>query len=123
VNNKLPLIAIVDDDPDVRRALRRLIGSAGFAVETFSSGEEFLRSLEQHQPACIVLDLHMPEVSGFDVQMQITHSHASIPVVILTGHDTPEARERALKGGAACYLCKPIDDETLLAGINAAIAR
>jgi FixJ family two-component response regulator len=123
VNTTPPLIAIVDDDPDVRRALRRLIGSAGFAVETFSSGHEFLRSLEHHQPECIVLDLHMPEVSGFDVQMQIARSHANIPVVFLTGHDTPEARERALKGGAAAYLSKPVDDETLLCGISEAIAR
>jgi FixJ family two-component response regulator len=122
VNNKTPLIAIVDDDPDVRRALRRLLESAGFAVETFASGGEFVRSFECRMPQCVLLDLHMPDVSGFEVQAQIAHSHLNIPVVVLTGHDTPEARERALTGGAAAYLCKPIDDETLLAEIGAAIA-
>ena len=122
MNNELPLVAIVDDDLDVRRALRRLIGSAGFAVETFASGAEFLQSLENHEPACVVLDLHMPELSGFDVQAQVAQTHAGVPVVIVTGHDTPEARSRSLGGGAVAYLCKPVDDETLLAAINAAIA-
>ena len=122
MNNDSPLVAIVDDDLDVRRALRRLIGSAGFAVETFASGAEFLQSLENHEPACVVLDLHMPELSGFDVQTQVAQTHAGVPVVILTGHDTPEARARSLGGGAVAYLCKPVDDETLLAAINAAIA-
>jgi len=122
MNNDSPLVAIVDDDLDVRRALRRLIGSAGFAVETFASGAEFLQSLENHEPACVVLDLHMPELSGFDVQTQVAQTHAGVPVVIVTGHDTPEARSRSLGGGAVAYLCKPVDDETLLAAINAAIA-
>jgi len=122
MNNDSPLVAIVDDDLDVRRALRRLIGSAGFAVETFASGAEFLQSLDDHEPACVVLDLHMPELSGFDVQTQVAQTHAGVPVVIVTGHDTPEARSRSLGGGAVAYLCKPVDDETLLAAINAAIA-
>ena len=122
MSNTPPLVAIVDDDLDVRRALHRLIGSAGFAVETFPSGDDFLRSLEYHEPDCIVLDLHMPEVSGFEVQTRIAPKHANIPVVILTGHDTAEARARAIKGGASAYLCKPVDEEILLAAINAAIA-
>src|SRR6266568_2696387 len=122
MNNELPLVAIVDDDLDVRRALRRLIGSAGFAVETFASGAEFLKSLDDHEPACVVLDLHMPELSGFEVQTQVTQTHAEVPVVIVTGHDTPASRARSLGGGAVAYLCKPVDDETLLAAINAAIA-
>ena len=122
MNNKSPLVAIVDDDLDVRRALRRLIGSAGFAVETFASGGEFLNSLDNHEPDCVVLDLHMPELSGFEVQSQVAQTHSRVPVVILTGHDTAEARARSLAGGATAYLCKPVDDETLLAAINAAIA-
>ena len=122
MNNKSPLVAIVDDDLDVRRALRRLIGSAGFAVETFASGAEFLHSLDNHEPDCVVLDLHMPELSGFEVQTQVAQTHARVPIVILTGHDTPEARTRSLAGGATAYLCKPVDDETLLAAINSAIA-
>lgn len=118
-----PLIAIVDDDLDVRQALRRLIGSAGFAVEAFPSGADFLRSLHKHEPDCVILDLHMPELSGFEVQMQIARTHAGVPVVVLTGYDTPEARARALGGGAVAYLCKPIDGEILLGAINAAIGQ
>ena len=123
MNKKPPLIAIVDDDLGVRRALHRLIGSAGFEVETFPSGSEFLHSLESHEPDCIILDLHMPEVSGFEVQTEIAQGHASLPVVVLTGHDTPEARTQAISGGAFAYLCKPVDDETLLAAINGALER
>ena len=61
-----PLLAVVDDDADVRVALTRLVSSAGFAVETFASGSEFLKSVDDHEPACVVLDLHMPEINGFD---------------------------------------------------------
>jgi FixJ family two-component response regulator len=115
------LLAVVDDDADVRVALQRLVCSAGFAVETYASGAEFLRSVDDHQPDCLVLDLHMPEMSGFDVQGALAREHAGLPVVIITGHDTPEARVRALKLGAKAYLCKPVDDEALLSAIGCAI--
>ena len=115
------LLAVVDDDADVRTALTRLVSSAGIAVETFASGTDFLRSVEDHEPNCLVLDLHMTELSGFDVQAALGVAHAGVPVVVLTGHDTPEARARALQLGAKAYLCKPVDDETLLAAIGTAI--
>lgn len=95
--------------------------SAGFAVESFSSGGEFLRSVDDHEPDCVVLDLHMPSLDGFEVQSQLVREHAVVPVVVLTGHDTPESRARALGGGARSYLCKPVDDEALLEAINAAL--
>jgi FixJ family two-component response regulator len=69
------LLAVVDDDADVRIALQRLVSSAGFAVETFASGAEFLQSIEDHEPDCLVLDLHMPELSGFDVQGALAVGH------------------------------------------------
>jgi len=115
------LLAVVDDDADVRMALTRLVASAGFAVETFASGAEFLRSIEDHEPDCLVLDLHMPEMSGFDVQGALALSHAAVPVIVITGHDTPESRSRALRLGARDYLCKPVDDEVLLAAIGSAV--
>jgi len=117
-----PLIAVVDDDPYVRKALERLIRSAGFAAETFPSGAEFLKSVVDHEPDCVVLDLHMPMQDGFEVQAQLARDHCAIPVVVITGHDTPESRSRALGGGAKSYLCKPVDDETLLKAINSAMA-
>lgn len=117
----MPLLAVVDDDVDVRAALTRLVSSAGFEVETFASGAEFLRSIENHEPDCVVLDLHMPGMSGFDVQGALAGGHAALPVVVMTGHDTPESRARAVQLGAKCYLCKPVNDEALLAAISAAI--
>jgi FixJ family two-component response regulator len=117
-----PLIAVVDDDAHVRKAIERLMRSAGFAVESFPSGGEFLKSMDDHEPDCVVLDLHMPVMDGFQVQAQLAGGHAVVPVVVITGHDTPESRLRALAGGARSYLCKPVDDETLLKAINAAMA-
>ena len=116
-----PLLAVVDDDEDVRVALTRLVSSAGFAVETFASGGEFLRSVEDHEPDCVVLDLHMPAMSGFDVQGALANRHPTLPVVVMTGHDTPESRVRAVQMGAKVYLRKPINDEALLAAIGDAI--
>ena len=112
---------MVDDDDDVRVALRRLVSSAGFVVETYASGAEFLHSVDDHEPDCVVLDLHMPAMSGFEVQGALALAHAGVPVVIITGHDTPEARTRAMRLGAKAYLCKPVDDEALLSAIGSAI--
>ena len=117
----LPVVAIVDDEESVRRALERLLRSAGFAVETFSTGAEFLLSLPEHQPACLVLDLHMPELSGLDVQMLIEREHFKVPIVVITGYDTPEVRSRVIERGAKAYLRKPVDGELLLTAINDAI--
>jgi FixJ family two-component response regulator len=121
MGNDATLLAVVDDDADVRVALTRLVSSAGFAVETFASGAEFLHSIADHQPDCVVLDLHMPEMSGFDVQGALAVGHAALPIVVITGHDTPESRARALQLGAKAYLCKPVNDEALLAAIGTAI--
>jgi FixJ family two-component response regulator len=121
MESKTSLLAVVDDDADVRVALTRLVSSAGFAVETFASGAEFLRSIADHRPDCLVLDLHMPDMSGFDVQSALALAHAAVPVVIITGHDTPESRARALHLGAKAYLCKPVNDAALLAAIDNAI--
>jgi FixJ family two-component response regulator len=116
----LPLLAVVDDDADVRIALTRLLASAGFAVEAYASGLDFLRSLEHHEPNCAVLDLHMPQMSGSDVQEALACRHP-VPVVVITGQDSPESRARAMRLGAKHYLCKPIDDEALFAAIRDAI--
>jgi FixJ family two-component response regulator len=110
----------VDDDAFVCKALERLLRSAGFAVETYSSGSEFLKAIGSHTPDCVVLDLHMPEVNGFEVQAQLARAGARIPAVVITGHDTAESRERAMRNGAGAYICKPVDDKALMEAINAA---
>ncbi|MFO1313174.1 MAG: response regulator [Burkholderiales bacterium] len=121
MSEDVPLLAVVDDDLDVRVALTRLVSSAGFEVETYSSGADFLRSIEDHAPDCLVLDLHMPEMSGFDVQAALARDHARLPVIVITGHDTPESRARAVALGAKHYLCKPVNDDVLLDAIGVAI--
>jgi FixJ family two-component response regulator len=116
------LIAVVDDEESVRKALQRLIRSAGFDVETFRSGAEFLTSMQHHEPACLVLDLHMPGVNGFDVQDELNQARVRLPVVVITGHDTPTNRTRVMNQGAAAYLCKPVDESMLLRAIIEALA-
>lgn len=114
---------MVDDEEPVRKALQRLLRSAGMGVETFPSGAEFLDALPTREPDCLVLDLHMPGVNGFEVQSRLAQSGSRLPVVVITGHDTQESQERALAGGAAAYLSKPFDDRVLLDAIAAAIAQ
>jgi len=116
-----PLIAVVDDEESMRRALQRLLRSAGYLVEIHSSGETFLQAARDEPPACVVLDLHMPGVSGFDVQEALLRDGPSIPVVVITGYDTPDSRARVAKYGAKAYLRKPVDAMDLLAAISAAI--
>jgi FixJ family two-component response regulator len=115
------LIAVVDDEELVRKALGRLISSAGFDVEIFSSGTEFLLSLQERRPHCVVLDLRMPHLSGFDVQEEMKVTDAGVPVVVITGDYSLEGRARAFNLGAAAYLRKPVDDAMLLAAIRAAV--
>lgn len=116
-----PLIAIVDDEESVRKALSRLIRAAGFSVETYASGADFLRAVEQRPPHCVVLDLRMPHVSGFDVQRALKQLDAQVPVLVITGDDSPESRAQALTLGAKAYLRKPVDDAMLLDAIQTAL--
>jgi FixJ family two-component response regulator len=117
-----PLVAVVDDEKPVRIAVERLLRSANFDVETFPSGAEFLESLKTRRPDCVVLDLHMPQIDGFTVQTRLAEANAGLAVIIITGHDTTESRDRALAGGASAYLRKPMDDQMLLDAITNAIA-
>lgn len=116
------LVAVVDDEESVRTALQRLLRSAGLGVATFASGAEFLESLksDSSRPDCVVLDLHMPQINGFAVLARLATLQNSVPVVAITGHDTPETRQRALAGGAKAYLRKPVDDKALLGAIQVA---
>ena len=120
VTKARPLIAVVDDEEPIRKALMRLMRSAGLNVETFGSGAEFLESIETRLPDCVVLDLCMPQMDGFNVQASLARKCAALPVIILTGHDLPKAGERAMQGGASAFLRKPVPDRTLLDAISAA---
>jgi len=115
-----PLIAVVDDEEPIRKALSRLLRLAGLKVETFSSGTEFLESVGDHTPDCLVLDVHMPETDGFEVESQLAHAGFRIPIVAITGRDAPKDRERMTARGVAAFLQKPLDGPVLLAAITAA---
>jgi FixJ family two-component response regulator len=118
------LIAIVDDDPSVRRALHRLVRSAGYTVQTFASAQEFLERLDSmpgQPPACLVLDIHLNGMSGFDLQARLATDGVSIPVIFISAHDDAPTRERIDRSGAAGHLWKPVDAQVLLGTIRRAI--
>jgi FixJ family two-component response regulator len=117
----MPLISIVDDDLSVRRALRRLVRSAGYTVETFASAREFLDSSPSGRTACLVLDIHLEGMSGFELQERMAGDPAPIPVIFITAQDDAATRERARQTGASAYLRKPFDEQVLLAAIGRAI--
>jgi FixJ family two-component response regulator len=116
-----PLVAVVDDEESVRKALGRLLRSAGYSVETYSCGADFLQSLQRQRPRCLVLDLRMPHVSGLEIQQALARSGDMVPVVVITGDDSPGSRERALGQGARAYLRKPVDETMLLDAIDSAV--
>lgn len=117
------LIAIVEDEEPIRKALRRLLRSAGMDVKSFPSGFEFLESLTTQWPDCVVLDLHMPVMNGFQVQARLAELRVSVPVVIITGHDSDETHALALAGFPVAYLRKPVNDQLLLDAIALALRR
>ena len=121
MHNDPCLIAVVDDEEPVRRALGRLLCSVGFEVETHASGAEFLRTLERRRPQCVVLDVRMPQLNGFDVQLALRRVDARIPVLFLTSDNAPESRACAFQQGANAYLLKPIDDAMLIDAIQTAL--
>jgi len=116
-----PLIAVVDDDSSVRKALAHLLTVKSYAANTFGSAKEFLESLDQQKPNCLVLDLHMPECGGLDLQHHLLRNGIKIPTVIITAHDEVGLRERCSNAGASAFLVKPISVDILINAIDAAM--
>lgn len=120
--NGLSLVSIVEDDFSVRRALHRLVEAAGYPVETFASAREFLDSSPQGRTACLVLDIHLDGLSGFDLQERLaTDRPPRIPIIFITAHDDTATRERVGRSGAVAYLPKPCDEKDLLDAIQKAV--
>jgi FixJ family two-component response regulator len=113
--NQGSMISIVDDDAWARRGLGDLIQSLGYRARTFASAEEFVASGSVDDSSCLITDLHMPGLSGLDLQNRLRHEGHSIPVIILTAYPEEHYRAQALAGGAACFLEKPLDEAALLA--------
>ena len=120
-----PLVFVVDDDAAMRASLQRLITSAGFDVELFASAKEFLggRARRDETPACLVLDVRLPGLSGLDLQRELAATGVELPIVFLTGHGDIPMSVRAIKAGAVEFLTKPFRQQALLAAIRTAIER
>ena len=113
-----PWIAIVDDDPSVLKALARLLRTRAVEARTYTSAQAFLASLPDGLPECLIVDLQMPEMTGLELQRQLNREGIYIPTIVITAHNEIEMRELCTAAGAASYLLKPLQDNTLLAAIN-----
>jgi RNA polymerase sigma factor (sigma-70 family) len=117
------IVFVVDDDPSVRRSLKRLIRSAGFTVDSFASADEFLERPRPDIPGCLVLDILMPGVNGLDLQDELAAAEVNLPVIFLTGYGTVPASVQAMKAGAVDFFEKPVDDGALVGAIHQAVER
>ena len=117
------LVAIVDDDRSVQRALKDLMESAGLSAWGFGSAEEFLESDQRNQTACLVTDIRMPGMSGLELQAKLKAEGSGIPMIFITAHDDAKMKMLAMKAGAVEFLSKPFDDEVLLERVRAALTR
>ena len=114
----LPLVAVVDDETSVRRALVRLLRTEGYCAEGFASAAEFLYALSTRQPSCLVLDVQMPQMNGLQLQESLQALGGGPPVIIITAHDEAETKRRCLALGARYYFRKPIDVDGLLMAVS-----
>ena len=114
-------ISIVDDDASIREALKSLMRSVQFNVEAFASAEEFLTSERINDTSCLILDVYLPGMSGFELQNRLNVEQRGIPIVFITAHSDEASRQRALKGGAVDFLSKPVRRDALFKAIQSAI--
>jgi FixJ family two-component response regulator len=121
IQRKTELVAIVDDDDLMRSALQGMLKSVGLPSQCFASAEEFLKSGQQHQTACLIADIRMPEMSGLELQAKLNAEHCRIPIIFITAHGDAKMRMQALRAGAVEFLAKPFDDEALLGSVRAAL--
>jgi FixJ family two-component response regulator len=118
-----PVVYVIDDDASCRKAVSRLLRSAGLAVETLASAREFLKRPVADRPSCLVLDVRMPGPSGMDLQAVLQEARRDIPIVFMTGHGDVSTSVRAMKGGAVDFLEKPFRGRELLACVQRGLAR
>jgi FixJ family two-component response regulator len=116
-----PTIFIIDDDESVCRALGRLIRSVGLITETFATAEEFLRFTGESEPGCLILDVHLPGLSGLELQERLTSEGRCLPIVFITAYQEDQACQFALQAGAVAFLQKPFEEQSLLNAVARAI--
>jgi FixJ family two-component response regulator len=117
------LIAIVDDDQWMRRSLERLLKSAGLTARGFASAEDYLNARNHDEFGCIILDIGLPGMSGFDLDRRLAAEERRLPVVFVSARDEPEVRQEAAQAGAVAFLGKPYDDNALLDAVHTALKR
>jgi len=117
-----PMVFVVDDDPSVRRSLARLLRATGYRAQSFGSAAEFLVCLPCDGPACALIDVRMPDVSGFDLFQQLQLRCPDLPVVFITGHGDVAMADRAFQAGASGFLVKPVDEMELMTAVEQALA-
>ncbi|MEO8485058.1 MAG: response regulator [Betaproteobacteria bacterium] len=115
-------VSVIDDDEAVRDALSMMLRSAGYGTDTFASAEEFLTRKAPSPPACVVLDVRMPGMSGLELQEALAERHFDLPILFLTGHGDVPIAVRAMKRGAFDFIEKPVDAERLLGAVKSAVA-
>jgi FixJ family two-component response regulator len=113
-----PWIAIVDDDPSVLKALARLLRTRAIEARTYASAQDFLASLPDGLPECLILDLQMPEMNGLELQRHLNRAEIQIPTIVITAHGENDMRELCEAAGAETYLQKPLQDTILLGAID-----
>jgi FixJ family two-component response regulator len=118
-----PTLFVVDDDPSVRKALKRLLGSQGYRVETFGCAAEYLTREHYTGRGCVILDLRMPGLDGIELQSRLTAAGRDLPIIFLTAHGDVPASVQAMKEGAADFLLKPVDESALFRAVDQALAR
>jgi len=116
-------ISVIDDDESVRRAVQRLLRSAGFSATVFASAEEFLSADSGAGCGCLILDVRMPGLSGLELQHRLRQAGSTVPIILITSHEDPQVRDRALAAGAVAFLQKPFDEKSLLNAVAAAHVR
>src|SRR6202034_3033041 len=121
IQGEAKLVAIVDDDDLIRSALQGMLKSVGFPSQAFASAEEFLKSGQQQETACLIADIRMPGMSGLELQAKLNAEHCRIPTIFITAHGDTKMRMQALRAGAVEFLAKPFDDEVLLGSVRAAL--
>jgi FixJ family two-component response regulator len=123
MNSLNATIYIVDDDPSVRKSLNRLLSGVGYNVTTFSSANEFLQNkIEVHEPACLILDVKMPGLSGFGLQEKLNSANDILPIIFITGYGDIPSSVKAIKSGAVNFLAKPFNETDLFKSIREALA-
>ena len=119
---KVPLVSIVDDDLSVVEAVVSLIESVGYKAKGFRSAEEFLKSPQLLNTTCLILDVFMPAMGGFQLQSRLAAGNYRIPIIFITSFDGDDVRIRALQVGAVGFLCKPFSQESLFLAVRSAMA-